>query len=57
MCSHEGLKQITLNKNEWVCSAHGAIFNLTGSGLNGNGINGIKIYNTFVRGNTLRVFS
>lgn len=57
VCSHEGLKQITLNNNEWACSAHGARFNLTGTGLNGNGSKGLKIYNTSVTGNTLRVFS
>ncbi len=56
-CSHEGLKQITLSNNEWACSAHGARFNLSGTGLNSNGSKGLKIYNTSVTGNILRVYS
>jgi nitrite reductase/ring-hydroxylating ferredoxin subunit len=56
-CSHQGLNQITLANNEWTCTAHGAKFSLSGSGLNSNGSNGLKIYNTAVTGNSLRVFS
>jgi cytochrome b6-f complex iron-sulfur subunit len=56
-CSHEGLKQITLANNEWTCTAHGAKFNLAGSGLNSNGSKGLKIYNTTLTGTSLRVFS
>jgi cytochrome b6-f complex iron-sulfur subunit len=57
ICSHQGLKQISLANNEWNCSAHGAKFNLAGSGLNSNGSAGLKIYNTALTGNSLRVFS
>jgi cytochrome b6-f complex iron-sulfur subunit len=56
-CSHEGLKQISFNNNEWSCSAHGARFNQAGSGLNSNGSKGLKIYNTSVTGSSLRVYS
>jgi cytochrome b6-f complex iron-sulfur subunit len=56
-CSHQSQNQITLNNNEWYCTAHGARFALTGGGLNSNGSNGLKIYNTALNGTTLRVFS
>jgi cytochrome b6-f complex iron-sulfur subunit len=57
VCSHEGKKQIIFSNNEWSCTAHGARFNTAGSGLNGNGSGGLKIYNTSVSGNMLRVYS
>ena len=56
-CSHQGFKQITLSNNEWACSVHGARFSLAGVGLNENGSKGLKIYNTTLTGNSLRVFS
>lgn len=57
ICSHEGQKQVTLKSNEWYCTAHGARYNLNGTGLNANGNKGLKTYNTSVTGNILRVFS
>lgn len=59
ICSHEGKTQVYYNavNNEWNCSAHGARFSLTGTGLNGNGSGGLTIYNTQLTGNTLRIFS
>ena len=59
ICSHEGRTQIYYNStnNEWDCSAHGARFSITGSGLNGNGSSGLTIYKTQLTGTTLRVYS
>ncbi len=59
ICSHEGRTQIYYNStnNEWDCSAHGARFSITGSGLNGNGSAGLTIYKTQLTGTMLRVYS
>ncbi|OYU94621.1 MAG: (2Fe-2S)-binding protein [Bacteroidetes bacterium B1(2017)] len=59
ICSHEGQQKIYYNKsvNQWNCSAHGAAFSMDGSGLNGNGKNGLTIYKTTLTGNSLRVYS
>ena len=56
-CSHEPRKQVRLRNNQWYCSAHGAKFGLDGQGLNSLGGNGLKIYQTELNGNSLRVFS
>ena len=56
-CTHEGNKQITLKNNEWYCTAHGARFSLSGSGLNSEGSKGLTIYKTALTGTTLRVYS
>ena len=56
-CTHEGQKQITLKNNEWYCTAHGARFSLTGSGLNSEGSKGLTIYKTALSGTSLRVYS
>lgn len=56
-CTHEGRVQITLSSNEWYCTAHGARFSLTGSGLNANGSKGLTIYKTSLSGTSLRVYS
>ena len=56
-CTHEGQKQITLKNNEWYCTAHGARFSLTGSGLNSEGSKGLTIYKTTLSGTSLRVYS
>ncbi len=58
-CSHEGEKQVQYDKskNNFLCTAHDARFDLQGNGLNGNGNKGLTIYQTSVSGNILRVFS
>ncbi len=58
-CSHEGRTQIFFNSgaNEFGCSAHGARFSLTGTGLNANGNGGLTIYKTALTGTSLRVYS
>jgi cytochrome b6-f complex iron-sulfur subunit len=59
ICSHEGRVQVSYNKasNNYVCSAHGATFSLTGAGTNSNGSGGLTIYKTTLTGTKLRVFS
>ncbi|MBO3697188.1 Rieske 2Fe-2S domain-containing protein [Roseivirga sp. E12] len=56
-CSHDPRKEVILRNGEWYCTAHGARFRLDGAGLNGNGRNGLTIYNTELNGNMLRVFA
>ena len=56
-CSHEPRKAMRLRNNEWYCGVHGARFGLDGRGLNGNGRNGLRIYNTQLNGTMLRVFA
>lgn len=55
-CSHEPKKQIVYSNNEWYCTAHGARFSLTGSGLNGNGRAGLAVYKVATDGKTLVVY-
>lgn len=56
-CSHDPRKEVIMRNGEWYCTAHGARFRLDGTGLNGNGRNGLTIYNTQLDGNMLRVFA
>jgi nitrite reductase/ring-hydroxylating ferredoxin subunit len=58
-CSHEGLNQVTYRKssNTFFCTAHGAEFSLTGSGLNSNGKGGLTLYKTTLTGTSLKVTS
>lgn len=55
-CSHEPRRAIRLRNNQWYCGEHGARFSLTGQGLNSNGRNGLRTYQTQLEGNILRVF-
>lgn len=57
VCTHQGNKNIAFVNNEWNCSVHGARFNQAGVTLNGVASTNLKIYNTLLNGNTLRVFS
>lgn len=59
ICSHEGQRQIKFSgtNDQWVCSAHGAAFDVNGKGLNPNGSKGLTIYKTQLTGTTLRVYS
>lgn len=57
-CSHEGQQRITYNsQGQWYCTAHGALFDATGKGLNSNGSKGLTIFKTELTGTTLRVYS
>ena len=59
VCSHEGNVQVSYNKasNNYMCSVHGATFDLQGKGTNANGSKGLTIYKTSLSGTSLRVFS
>jgi len=59
ICSHEGLSQITYSDREgtWYCTAHEALFDENGDGLNANGSKGLTVYSTELNDNLLRVFS
>lgn len=59
ICSHEQRKQVyySAGSNEFQCSAHGARFSSTGTGLNGNGSNNLRTYNTTLTGTSLRIYS
>ncbi len=59
ICSHEGRTQVTYDSanNNYYCTAHGARFSLTGSGLNSNGSGGLTIYNTQLTNSMLRIYS
>lgn len=57
ICSHEGEVKVIFRNNEYYCTAHGAKFDLQGSGLNNDAQKGLTIYNTTLSGTQLRVFS
>ncbi len=56
-CSHEQLQQITFQRGEFYCTAHGARFDVSGKGLNDAGKSGLRTYRIEQTGTTLRVFS
>lgn len=68
LCSHQAYYKIEYwsQYNEWVCTEHGAAFDLNGNGTTTTEIqnsvdptyndNGLTIYNTSLNGNMLRVF-
>lgn len=58
ICSHENEKKVLYDKskNQYICSAHGATFDLTGKGTNKNGSSGLTIYKTLLNGTILRVY-
>jgi cytochrome b6-f complex iron-sulfur subunit len=55
VCSHEGKTQVTYQNGEFYCTAHGARFDTSGKGLNGNGSGGIRVYTVSVTGSILTV--
>ncbi len=62
ICSHEQFKQITYSENQgkeiWLCTKHGAQYELDGTGINEEGMKGLTIYNTSKSADDmLRVFS
>ena len=54
-CSHEGKNQIMYQTDHFYCPAHGAKYDNTGKGLNGEGKNGIAVYVTSLVGNILTI--
>lgn len=59
VCAHEGQRRIIYNDiaNEWNCDVHGARFNIDGSRKNNVASRNLKVYNTSLDGNILRIFS
>lgn len=57
ICSHAGLPQVTFDgkRSVFLCSAHGAEFNLEGKGLNESGKNGLRIFQTSLDDTLLRI--
>ncbi len=56
-CSHEGLYRVEFRQGEWYCPEHGARFALNGDGLNRDASRGLRIYDTELTGDMLRVFA
>lgn len=56
-CSHQGRNQMYYNSsaNNFRCSAHGATFDLNGTGTNSAGRSGLAIYKTSLKDNILTV--
>jgi len=57
ICTHESRKEVRFQKNEFLCSAHGARFDQNGNGLNEFGEEGLKIYKTLLDGNELAILT
>lgn len=59
VCAHEGQRRIIYNDiaNEWNCDVHGARFNIDGSRVNNVASRNLRVYNTSLEGNILRIFS
>jgi cytochrome b6-f complex iron-sulfur subunit len=57
-CTHEGTSvNYVSNGNKFVCPNHGAQFSSTGAVTQGPASSNLKMYNTTLNGNTLRVYS
>ncbi|MFM8472637.1 MAG: Rieske (2Fe-2S) protein [Candidatus Kapaibacterium sp.] len=59
ICSHEGERKVVYDKSndEFTCTAHGARYSKSGSGLNSTGSKGLTAYKTQLSGTLLRVYS
>ncbi len=55
ICSHEGQKKVILRSDQFYCTEHGALYDLTGKGLNTNGSGGLKAYTVTKSGNVLTI--
>ncbi len=56
LCSHEPKRQVIFSQGEFYCTAHGARFDLKGTGLNSTGRSGIAAYQVATDGKTLVVY-
>ena len=59
ICSHEGRKQVGYRESQkdFYCSAHGAVYDQQGIGKSGPSSGGLRVYNTTLTGNSLRIYS
>jgi cytochrome b6-f complex iron-sulfur subunit len=57
ICSHEGENQITYRpaEGDFRCAAHGAEFDLSGSGKNKKGRKGLTLYQVAMQNSNLRI--
>lgn len=55
VCSHEGEKRVQLQNDQFYCSAHGALYDLSGKGLNSTGSRGLTVYTVTKSGNILTI--
>jgi cytochrome b6-f complex iron-sulfur subunit len=55
ICSHDQKKEVIFQNNEFYCTAHGARFDLTGKGLNGNGSKGLTVYTATLASDILTI--
>ncbi len=57
-CTHQGYTVIYDNQNSvFYCNAHGSVFNLSGSPVQGPAPSSLTKYNTQLTGTSLRVYS
>ncbi len=55
ICSHNQYKQVQLSNDQFLCTQHGALYDLNGKGLNQLGIAGLKTYTVTKSGNILTI--
>jgi cytochrome b6-f complex iron-sulfur subunit len=55
VCTHNGNKNILLRQDQFLCTVHGAQFDLNGKGLNALGSGGLKTYTVTKAGNVLTI--
>lgn len=57
-CTHQQATiEFQASANRFYCSAHGSVFNSTGSATTGPATQALKKYNTTLAGNNLRVYA
>lgn len=56
-CSHQRNKQVIFHDDEFICLAHGARFDLKGTGLNLYGSQGLRIFKVDQMGTVVRIYS
>lgn len=57
ICSHENKAAVIYMGGGFYCPEHGATFDTTGKGTNGNGARGLSTYKTAITGSSLRIYS
>ncbi len=55
ICTHEGFKKVQLRNDQFYCTEHGALYDLSGKGLNSLGSGGLKVYTVAKSGTILTI--
>jgi cytochrome b6-f complex iron-sulfur subunit len=55
VCTHDSFKKVQLRNDQFYCTQHGALYDLTGKGLNALGSGGLKAYTVTKSGNVLTI--